>query len=71
MVHNVFNLIQNISENLLQSEDFEIVFYWDTLKSIINLWISTMVTIIKHVAVHSGCQQTKLIHGSRNAVWYE
>jgi len=71
MVHNVFNLIQNISENLLQSEDFEIVFYWDTLKSIINLWISTMVTIIKYVAVHSGCQQTKLIHGSHNAVWYE
>jgi len=23
-----------------------------------------MVTIIKHVAVHSGCHQSKLIHGS-------
>jgi len=49
---------------------FEKLFYLDTLTSIISLWISTMVTITKHVAVHSGCHQSKLIHGSHHALRY-
>jgi len=27
-----------------------------------------MVTIKKHVAVHSGCHQSKVIHGSHHAL---
>jgi len=30
-----------------------------------------MVTIIKHVAVHSGCNQSKLIHGSHHVLLHE
>jgi len=44
--------------------------YFDTLTSIISIWISTMVKIIKHVAVHSGLHQSKLIHGSHHTLWY-
>jgi len=30
-----------------------------------------MVTIIKNVAVHSGCHQSKLINGSHHALLHE
>jgi len=30
-----------------------------------------MVTIIKHVPLHSGCHQSKLIHGYHHALLHE
>jgi len=44
--------------------------YLDTLTSIISLWISTMVTIIKHIELHCGLHQSKVIHGSHHALQY-
>lgn len=59
----VFSIIREIlrstsDQNLVKKEK---CFHLDTQTSRISLRTSTMVTIKKHVALHSGCHQSKLI----------